>query len=391
MRVLIIAVVFVVMCFKDFAFGAKIDTECKKWECQSGIGGSETSTNRTCAKLKDTKYGIEECQPTGFLCPAELSLSSEQKCANNTVLPWKKDMPAGDSCTMNDECFTRKCNVTGNTHTCSGKTEGTQCGDDRECYPGLYCNKTLVCGKVANSTTTCSDDVRCGFGQTCVNGTCTKYGTLKDGTAFYLLDILRWTDPFTLTTSMYWVCENFYAYNTGVKANSNKNPVLVCGSAPEKNFTSYKRSKGDDNMCSYTFQFANGTKGNYTYPATCGYNHDGAYYCPKFRGKDEYDVQNSNDRALWKDLNVSCHHRSTMQYCRGVEDNVVVSQLMRFFMQTDYETTGNGYPYIANNDRCTGNAMVNTRNYWRIIDSAQGTVMTYFALVIGFISLAYLY
>lgn len=299
-------------------------------------------------------------------------------------------MPAGDSCTYNEECFTRSCNTTGTTKTCKGLPEGTKCLDDRECFPGLYCAKTTTCTPVAKKTQACDANTRCEFGSHCANKVCTAFGKLKDGSYYYLMDSVKWPSPKDITTEMFRVCENFYAYATTQIAEKIY-PVLLCGKGPDANFTNYERKVNDEAECTYLSNIPEGTKVNFTAFAKCGYNHNGHHYCPKVRGYKDYEFWNDVDRGLWNATVPVCHHRSTIQYCREIEDNPLISLAYRQFMLREWETSGDNYALIADSQRCSGEAITLTKSYYRMKDSAMGTVMTYFALVVGFMGLAYLY
>jgi hypothetical protein len=393
MRLFLGTILVVIGYFYKSVEASVISAGCKEWTCQDGVG-SGTGANRTCAAIfEQSTFGVEECQPDKWLCDAPYTLANNVTCGNYTILPWKDDMPAGDSCNYDEECYINLCNSTsGETKTCAGRAENERCGDDRECYPGFFCNSTNVCGKVAKKNENCTASIRCEFGTQCVNQTCTTFGSLSDGARYYLEDATLDQQTPTLPNQTFWVCKNFYAFYTG-NLTSTKLPIYECGGGPDRQFSSseYKRKVNDDSDCMYTLNFNNGTTKNLTEVAMCGYNHDTNHYCPKRRGGDEYSDANKLDQIIWNDVDFSCHHRSTIQYCRGIEDNAITSGGFRLFLERETLTQGDGYSMIANNQRCSGNNIVSTRGYWRILDSAQGTVMTYFALVVGFIGLAYLY
>lgn len=112
------------------------------------------------------------------------------------------------------------------------------------------------------------------------------------------------------------------------------------------------------------------------------------YYCPKRRAEVDYKSNNDADVSTWggyKDL--GCHHLSTIQYCRKIEDNPVISLGFRLALKSEMER--DVYPLIAKNDKCVGEAITTTLNYYRVIDSAY--TLQYYALVAGFFILALLY
>ena len=265
MKIQILTVILSAFYMLKYATATNITSECKAWDCISGIGGSDSGTSRMCARISsdpnNTIFGVEGCQPSTFLCDANETLTSNVTCSNYTAWPWKNDMPAGDSCTTNEECYINLCNTTGSTKTCAGKEAGETCSDDRECYPGLYCANdggSRNCTPVAKKDENCSNTKPCEFGYGCANGNCTRFGSLANGQKYYIQDDYLFPDPNALTNKMYFVCENFFAYDSGDVAEG-KYPVLVCSDGPLKNFNTEERKVGDEMECNFTLTFDNGT------------------------------------------------------------------------------------------------------------------------------------
>ena len=185
------------------------------------------------------------------------------------------------------------------------------------------------------------------------------------------------------------ICKNYTAY---VAMNDTRNGLYYeCGGSPEKLFKKYDRHRDDSDFCDYNVTYHNGTSVTIRETPKCGYNADTYPYCPKRRGYSDYSGYNEIMTKLWEENQPLCHHRSTIQYCRNIEDNHALSVGYREFMRYEVETTGDLYPLIANNKRCVGDVVLFTKGYWRIIDSALTTTLTYFALVAALFSVTYLY
>lgn len=188
------------------------------------------------------------------------------------------------------------------------------------------------------------------------------------------------------------MCKSFWAENTGnTTSDSNKYSIFECTKGRILEVGGYDRGLGASDTCVYNYTLSNGKDFHPQEVATCGYNTDGLYYCPKRRSESDYKTLNDADKTTWNSFNdLNCHYNSTIQYCRKIEDNAVISLAYRLAMKNEMEVHGY-YPLIAKNDKCVGDAIETTLNYYRVIDSAYGTMMTYFALVVGLFSLVLLY
>ena len=179
------------------------------------------------------------------------------------------------------------------------------------------------------------------------------------------------------------VCKSFWAEKTGNATNdNNKYGIYECTDGRYLQ-GSYERPVNESDTCVYNFTLRNGTDYHPEEVAKCGYNADGNHYCPKRRSKTDYGTLNDADVLTWNSFtSVKCHFNSTIQYCRDIEDNGVISLAYRLAMKNEMENHG-FYHLIAKNDRCVWDAIETTKNYYRVIDSAYGTMLTYFALVTG--------
>lgn len=184
------------------------------------------------------------------------------------------------------------------------------------------------------------------------------------------------------------MCKSFFAVNTNQRSKDG-NDIFECANAPIANFTDYARS-GSNLTCEYSYKFADGRVIKADEFATCGYNKDTKAYCPKRMG-NVYDSEKLAFIDTWKDLAPKeCHHRTTIQYCPKIEDNPIVSAAFRLYMRRDWETTGNNWALVANHDREVGNAISETKNYWRIVDSAYTATVSSIILAAGVVmSLVY--
>ena len=170
--------------------GARIDTSCRKWECQLGVGQGKSAEARPCSvanyNMKNGTVGVEDCEAVGYLCDAPNEFIKNETCYKYGVLKWKRGLPAGDSCTQAAECTTGVCNESGGKKTCSGKNYTDTCASNNECYPGLFCNSTKKCDNVKAINATCGAGDVCAFSSICANGRCTRFGAFSVGTQFYI-------------------------------------------------------------------------------------------------------------------------------------------------------------------------------------------------------------
>lgn len=111
MQIRFAAFIAVVMYMWNTVEGATINSLCRKWECQLGVGSNQSGASRLCSvgntTLANGTIGVESCQPTGYLCDAPVSFVRNETCYSYGVLKWKRGMAAGDSCTKNEECATK--------------------------------------------------------------------------------------------------------------------------------------------------------------------------------------------------------------------------------------------------------------------------------------------
>ena len=372
---------------------------CRAWECQEGLGGGQTGINRICANFTGTISVAEQCSPDSFLCDVQPNLEARSNCTEFSPLPWKANLPPGDSCSVNEECQSRNCTQVEGRGLCIGAAQNATCTSDIACAEGHFCytnpdDQTRSCQPAIRAGQPCSGAARCEFGTMCANHTCTKVGSLKTGTFFNITDDEIYPNDDSDVRTMYWVCENFYAVITEQTSEGGTKKLFECTNGLEKTFgdNEYARTDGNlDCIFNMTRTSGEGVTLNFTETAKCGFNRDNKFYCPSRRGAAEFSRENAADRTTWSSAPNTCHHRTTIQYCKDIEGNIGRSLGFRNFLLHEWRTTGENWSLVANNERCVGNAIAATRAYWRLIDSATSTVLSYVGVVASVIVMTFVY
>lgn len=376
-----------------YLFGTAQSQSCKQWDNKPGLGGDVEGANRVCADVSGEIFVTEECVPDHFLCKVGISIEGENKCQEAVPFSWKSEMPPGDSCTDDRECFhSTGCDING-TDTCRGVAVGEACDNDKNCTVGNFCaqsNKT--CTAVRGTGADCGADIRCGFGHLCASRKCVRYGSLNVGDLFYVEDEEIFPDLTVENPMAYQVCKTFAGNFTEMTAEGVGFRQYQCTNGWERNFTEDGRTDPAD-QCEFIMQNPNegGENKNTTLPPVCGFNADTKYYCPARRGNSQFENENKNHATTWSRAPSSCHHRSTVQYCKAIEDNIGDSLLFRDYLRVQWLTTGDQNALVANNRREVGNAIEQTRDYWRLRDGAYGTVLTYVTLIAGIFAMTFVY
>jgi hypothetical protein len=207
---------------------------------------------------------------------------------------------------------------------------------------------------------------------------------LADGAQYEIFDEEYLPSPTETHRNEYFrPCESFFAFDTKHRSDDGKRVIYECTGGFQRNFTDYRRS-GSNLTCEYAIFAANGTFiDSETHTAQCGWNRDSYFYCPKRRGAEEFATGNAIARDAWRLNATECHHRSTIQYCPTIQNNFIVQRAFLETLRLEWVSEGDNFPKIAANDRCVGNAISTTRNYWRMIDSAQSTITGYFVFIVG--------
>ncbi len=377
MKILFVLSVFAYLANFARSFEA---TTCPVWQCQIGLGGELEGTNRTCANTTNGINYAEECKPDTHFCLINSTvLTREENCNPVDVLPWKKDLPAGDDCGGLASCYSGvTCEKDASNKTrCVGSAENATCSDDRQCNPGLYCKKGgfaagSKCTPVATLGQNCTNDIRCEFGTMCVNATCLLNGNLTIGDRYEVMDSHLFTgmSDEQKQTHMSRPCGTFFGFDSKVKGEHG-NYLWECSEGPHRNFTSYAREDGNL-TCIFNHTAANGTAlPGFERDAKCGFNQDSYFYCPSMRGTDEYSPHNGRARLTWRDGHgLNCHHRSSIQYCPDIQDDFFWNKAFSDLRRTEFITEGDNWSMVANSDRCVGRSIKQTMNYWRIVESA---------------------
>jgi hypothetical protein len=93
---------------------------CRVWKYQKGLGGGKTGSERICAEFTGKVNVAEGCSPDSFLCNVQPNLDSRSNCTEFFPLPWKANLPPGDSCSVNEECQGRNCTQVEGRGQCIG-------------------------------------------------------------------------------------------------------------------------------------------------------------------------------------------------------------------------------------------------------------------------------
>jgi hypothetical protein len=176
---------------------------------------------------------------------------------------------------------------------------------------------------------------------------------------------------------MYWVCENFYAVITEQTSEGGTKKLFECTNGPEKAFKNneYARVDGDlDCIYNMTRTSGEGVTLNFTETARCGFNKNNKFYCPKRRGATEFIKENAADRITWALAPNTCHHRTSILYCKDILDNIRRSVGFRNFLRTEWMTTIDNWPLVANSDKRVTNAIAFTRYYWMLSERPSNTI-----------------
>lgn len=397
-----IAVLFAAFGYMWNSATATPNDGCVAWQCQAGLGNNTQGADRTCAAVNESVFVTEECEPDTFLCQTGVTVTDDVKCAETDPLPWRQRLVGNDTCTHANQCLSGTC--VNETATCTSLLNiGDACANeegitgDEKCPSGHFCGRATpeatedTCTPVIANGGACSGALRCAFGNACVNNTCTTLGSLKDGTWFFIQDDNLFPAGVGAEVLMYRVCENFWGVDTGNRTEDPALPIYECTPGYQREFSEDARPDATE-PCKYNLTVpTNGTVLEIEENAECGFNKDTSFYCPARRGADQFATENRLDRATWKDAPATCHIRTSIQYCKDIEGNTVRSLAFRNALRTEWITTGNQWSLVANNDRCVGNSIAQTRGYWRLVDSSYSAILSYFGLIAGLFVLTFVY
>lgn len=130
----------------------------------------------------------------------------------------------------------------------------------------------------------CNSTQKCGFGTSCYNQTCAKYGSLSVGTLINvtLQDVQNFktlhlgaNNNGAFNFSSIYLCESFWAYPVNWSQFPKVKENYICSWGPENTFSSFETDNG--NNCTYNlYVSAPSLNYNYSqnlsYPAACGFN-----------------------------------------------------------------------------------------------------------------------
>lgn len=350
---------------------AEIKTQWPIWKWNSGITEGKSGKDREWAtNFGSTNYLVWKWSPNLYFWNVTLPFNKKLFCEAEEADPDRINLPAGDACTTNQECFTNFWNITsGNTtFTCSGKHENAVWTDDREWYPGMFWKigeDKQSCVQTSRINQPWDAATRWEFGSLWANNIWVKFGTQKDGFRYNISDADLIPDPSTpIEPWMFRICYNFTGFNTN-ETSEGGNPILSWGGNLERTFTKYDRDIGDSEVWTYTGTYPDGSTYDIEEPAQWGYSNNGKHYWNTKRGYSEYYSQNERDRRLWS-VPRPCHHRSTIKYWRIIMDDHTLHGAYNQFLTTEWITSGNNYAKVQGVDQCVGNAILETHTYWEV-------------------------
>lgn len=357
---------------------------CRQWQCQTEMGDGYNGTERICADVSANLASTNMCQPDdSFLCDVGTQLEAQANCTESRPFPWKSHLAPGDNAEFKEQCHAEDL-YNNQTGVCQGAAADAACTMDIDCNAGFSCNRgNMTCVATLGTGANCTADIKCGFGHVCADGTCQRFGSIATGSNVTFEDNELAADQ-TIDNSgvISWGCASFVARKTDWVNETTNLPIYQCISGYEKNFTEYANDQ--PTTCAWTINYGNGTvgpTGEITEPAVCGYNIDNKIYCPQKRSEMEHKSELSAAITTWASAPNTCHIRSSIQYCKAIEDDVLKSVPFRAVGEFIWRTTGDNYPLVANSNRCIGNSIKTTREYWRIVDSATGTMLSYFGVI----------
>lgn len=363
---------------------AKAADACMQWQCQTELGGDLNGTARICADSTGNLASTNVCQPDdSFLCDVGTQLETQTNCSESSPFPWKTNLAPGDNAETKEQCAAPE-RYNAETKVCQGLAANATCTMDIECNAGFTCNRgNMTCVATVSTGESCTADVKCDFGHVCAYGTCQRFGSIPTGSNVTFEDNELAADQVAdNSAAISFGCASFVARKTAWVNETTNLPIYQCIAGYEKNFTDY--ANAEPTVCKYTINYGNGTKGqtgDVEEPAVCGYNLDNKIYCPMKRSEMEHQKENEAAASTWSTAPNTCHVRSSVQYCNAIEGDILKSVPFRAAAESFWRTSGNNYPLIANSNRCIGNSIKATRAYWRIVDSATGTILSYFGVI----------
>jgi hypothetical protein len=246
--------------------------KCKAFTCG-------TLAEKICYELNGDNVTLNTC-PKGFHCP--INSEGDKKTCQPDV-PIVAKLYPGSTCTVNEDCFSEKCE----SGKCVGVGAGNVCVHHDDCDIGQACylkEDKKICQPYRAENEICDNSYECPRTHGCLNGICKAYFSAK------LLDnVVEEKDLPHLS---------FCASGKSIKG--------VCRTLKQSSKTCT-----DTNTCEY--QLDDGTKQVIDGTCACGFNKDSQKYC--MQDTDSKIFKESVDRTKIFLTLPSCHTLERNEQC----------------------------------------------------------------------------
>ena len=240
--------------------GRLTQVQCPTYSC-----ADSPLTGNLCVEYVDTsdEYLLQECKSTQ-VCDAEINQQANVTCT--PAPPPSHPKFPGSPCQSPSDCPSLNTCV---KSVCHGGTQGSPCTVESTCDIGFvcyrpggqaYCNKQLDFGDHCSGyidDTLCRNDAVCGL------YTCVPWFSLDNG-------------QYTISAYAAYACKSgFY------RMLDWTSEIVLCEEAPRSPPEQMPIACTPGSTC-YS------ADGRYGLPCECGFNGQGAAYCPLFPGDDQY-------------------------------------------------------------------------------------------------------
>lgn len=157
------------------------------------------------------------------------------------------------------------------------------------------------------------------------------------------------------------VCKSFYAYNDQSSIYS-----YVCSGAPIPKFSGFDRKVGESDKCYYRKDDGqHHTSHTEIVQAICGYNNNGAHYCPKTKSHSEFVSKIPDFIELWNDVSsVKWHHRSNIRDCEDLNNKPELLKKFIIFLKYEWLYKDSNSALVASADHNVLETNMFVKSYW---------------------------